>query len=87
MISNARWGFKVVAFNTPGIPGFSREFEHSTARLVSRSFRLFARWAGIVAGLLTLSILSPCDLEKLLDVGDLGRHVGGIEKSVCGIEM
>jgi hypothetical protein len=39
-------------------------------------------------GKLTLSILSPRDLEELLDVGDLGRHGYGwvmcVEKRVMG---
>lgn len=35
---------------------------------------------------LTLSVLSPRDLEELLDVGDLGRHVGGVESSVWDVE-
>ena len=33
----------------------------------------------------TLCVLSPRDLEELLDVGDLGRHFGGCDLVCLGI--
>ena len=44
----------------------------------NQSWRSFLRFAELQRGKRTGSVLAAADLDELLDVGDFGRHFGGV---------
>ena len=48
----------------------------------NQSWRSFLRFAELQRGKRTGSVLAAADLDELLDIGDLGRHVGGVVRRV-----